>query len=150
MSARPEADELAGIAHLRLVVIIALKLIDIDQKFRWSGFTCEWMDGHESPLIMGCYWICLVWHAVVAMQILVLNSGSSSLKFQLIETDPERVLAHGLVDKIGHPDASVTYEAAGSSKSHFAKTIPDHKDAIQAAFDCMRQSEGVLGDLQDI
>src|SRR5437764_10171322 len=75
------------------------------------------------------------------MKILVLNAGSSSLKFELFEA-ADRVLAHGTVEKIGHPDASVTYQVGGT-KSHFAKMIPEHKDAIRAAFECM-------GDLQDI
>ncbi len=82
------------------------------------------------------------------MKILVLNSGSSSLKFQLFG-DNDRVLAHGVIEKIGHPDASITYQA-GTTKSTFSKSIPEHKDAIQAAFECMRESAGVLGNLQDI
>jgi acetate kinase len=77
------------------------------------------------------------------MRILVLNSGSSSLKFQLFDAG-ERVLAHGVVDKIGHPDASITYQTGGT-KSHFAKAIPEHKDAIQAAFECMRDFHDIEG-----
>lgn len=90
------------------------------------------------------------------MKILVLNSGSSSLKFQLFEIqienterESDRKLAHGVVERIGHSDANITYEAGGR-KSRFQKPVPEHKDAIQTAFDCMRESQGVLGDLQDI
>ena len=83
------------------------------------------------------------------MRVLVLNSGSSSLKFQLMDTDPERTLAHGTIEKIGEDGAAVKYEAGGKTDK-FTKAIPDHKEAIQAAFDCMTASEGVIGDLQEI
>jgi acetate kinase len=83
------------------------------------------------------------------VRVLVLNSGSSSLKFQLIETGLERTLAHGVIEKIGEDDSPVKFEAGGKTDK-FTKIIPDHKVAIQAAFDCMTASEGVIGDLQEI
>ncbi len=83
------------------------------------------------------------------MRVLVLNSGSSSLKFQLMETSPERTLAHGAVERIGASDAAIKFEAGGQPDK-FTKAIPDHKSAIQAAFDCMTAAKGVIGDLQEI
>lgn len=83
------------------------------------------------------------------MRVLVLNSGSSSLKFQLMETSPERTLAHGAVERIGESDAAIKFEAGGTPRK-FTKAIPDHKSAIQAAFDCMTAAKGVIGDLQEI
>ncbi len=91
------------------------------------------------------------------MKVLVLNSGSSSLKFRLIETSPEqvdsesdRLIAHGEVSRIGEPDSSVKYEVTGGARNSQTRGIPDHKQAIAAAFECMRESEDVLGDLQEI
>ena len=83
------------------------------------------------------------------VRVLVLNSGSSSLKFQLMETSPERTLAHGAVEKIGEDEGAVKYEAVGKT-SKSTKAVPDHKAAIQLAFDLMTASEGVIGDLQEI
>lgn len=64
------------------------------------------------------------------MNILVLNSGSSSLKFQLIDMQTERVLAKGLCERIGLPDSSVTYQAHGIKTTQKA-AITDHSGAIQ-------------------
>ena len=81
------------------------------------------------------------------MKILVLNSGSSSLKFQLIETTPERIaanqdrlLAHGSVTRIGSADSAVSFETPGGAKSKFNRSIPEHQSAIEAAFECMKHS----------
>ena len=48
-----------------------------------------------------------------------------------------------MVEKIGHPDASITYQSGGT-KSHFAKAVPDHKDAIQAAFERMQDGTALV------
>ena len=50
------------------------------------------------------------------MVILVLNSGSSSVKFQLIDTKDETALAKGVVEKIGSSDAISTYKPKGKNK----------------------------------
>ena len=70
------------------------------------------------------------------MNILVLNCGSSTVKFQVIETDAKRIradldrcLARGLVEQIGGK-ALVTLEAAGQPKERFAQPLRDHHDAI--------------------
>jgi acetate kinase len=91
------------------------------------------------------------------MKILVLNCGSSSLKFQLIETTEEqikanedRLLAHGILERIGSLDAIVSYESAGKPKVKFSKPILKHKEAIETAFECMTGSAGVIGALQEI
>lgn len=71
------------------------------------------------------------------MNILVLNAGSSSLKFQLIRTDPERLandqdesLAKGIVDRIGG-QALLTFEAAGSPPRREAASVRDHQSAVE-------------------
>jgi acetate kinase len=70
------------------------------------------------------------------MNILVLNAGSSSLKFQLIRTDPERLasdqdemLARGVVDRIGG-QALLTFEAAGQPPRREAASVRDHQSAV--------------------
>jgi acetate kinase len=91
------------------------------------------------------------------MKILVLNCGSSSLKFQLIDTTPERihadkdeVLAHGAIEKIGSGQAMVTYQPADGPKIREASPILKHKEAIQAAFDFMTGEHGVVKSLDEI
>jgi acetate kinase len=91
------------------------------------------------------------------MKILVLNCGSSSLKFQLVETTPERisndtdiVLAQGAIEKIGSGDALVSYQQAGCPKVREGKPILHHKEAIQTAFDLMTGPGGVIRHLEEI
>ena len=74
------------------------------------------------------------------MKILVLNCGSSSLKFQLIETSPEQIaanqdrqLAAGAISKIGSADSTIAFEAGGA-KTKDAHAVLTHKDAITEAF----------------
>lgn len=71
------------------------------------------------------------------MNVLVLNAGSSSLKFQLIRTDPERLasdqdeqLAKGIIDRIGG-QALLTLEAAGAPPRREAATVRDHRSAVE-------------------
>lgn len=91
------------------------------------------------------------------MLILVLNCGSSSLKYQLIETSSEqiaansdRTLAHGAVERIGFDDAVSTYQTAGGAKE--VKTLPilQHKEAIQLAFDHLTAPGSPLTNLKQI
>jgi len=74
------------------------------------------------------------------MLILVLNCGSSSLKYQLIVTSAEqiagnsdRALAQGAVERIGFEDAVCTFQVAGGEKQTKTAAILRHKDAIQTA-----------------
>jgi acetate kinase len=91
------------------------------------------------------------------MKILVLNCGSSSLKFQLIETAPEliasnqdRLLAHGTIEKIGSADAIVSFSAHGGASSKSSRPILTHKEAIETAFECMSTADGIVSDLKEI
>ena len=60
------------------------------------------------------------------MNILVLNCGSSSLKYQLINMDDESVIAKGLVERIGIEGASLTHKPTGKDKFVLETSIPDH------------------------
>ncbi len=85
------------------------------------------------------------------MKILVLNCGSSSVKFQLIETSPEqiaanqdRLLARGAVEKIGTAEAIVSYEVPGKTSTKFSREILDHKTAIKTAAGALTDPAGAV------
>ena len=84
------------------------------------------------------------------MNILVINCGSSSLKFQLINSDTEEVLAKGLCERIGI-DGALTYQPAGGAKEETKPAMPDHKVAIQLVLDAlMNEKTGVIKDLAEV
>ena len=75
------------------------------------------------------------------MKILVLNCGSSSLKFQVIEMDNENVLAKGLIEKIGKEDSSLTFCKGKSDKIKKETLIKNHKEGVQLVFDILTSEE---------
>ena len=84
------------------------------------------------------------------MNVLVINCGSSSLKFQLIDSESENVLAKGLCERIGI-DGSLTYQPAGGEKVKSEKAMPTHTEAIQFVIDALTDSEtGVVKSLSKI
>ena len=90
------------------------------------------------------------------MKILVLNCGSSSVKFQYIETDLERIdrnqdrrLASGLVEKIGTPEAAASCQAGERTTRDVGLEIADHHAAI-AKVVAMLQQTGALADPKEI
>ncbi|MBR5337232.1 MAG: acetate kinase [Lachnospiraceae bacterium] len=84
------------------------------------------------------------------MNILVINCGSSSLKFQLINSDSEEVLAKGLCERIGI-DGALTYQKSGCDKEESKPAMPDHKKAIQLVLDAlMNDKTGVIKDLKEV
>ena len=84
------------------------------------------------------------------MNVLVINCGSSSLKFQLINSDTEAVLAKGLCERIGI-DGRLTYQPAGGEKTTEDKAMPTHTEAIQFVIDALTDSErGVVNSLEEI
>lgn len=83
------------------------------------------------------------------MKILVVNCGSSSLKFQLIDSETENVSASGLCERIGL-DGSVTYKANGE-KYEKEIALPDHEVAIKTVLELLLDKEiGVLDSLSEI
>ncbi|MGF7431778.1 acetate kinase [Thermoanaerobacterium thermosaccharolyticum] len=84
------------------------------------------------------------------MKILVINCGSSSLKYQLIESDDGSVLAKGLAERIGINDSLLTHNANGE-KIKIKKDMKDHKDAIKLVLDALVNSDyGVIKDMSEI
>lgn len=84
------------------------------------------------------------------MNVLVINCGSSSLKFQLINSDSEEVLAKGLCERIGI-DGSLTYQPQGGEKVKTDKAMPTHTEAIQFVIDALTDDKtGVVKSLDEI
>ncbi|MCI9082116.1 MAG: acetate kinase [Lachnospiraceae bacterium] len=84
------------------------------------------------------------------MNILVINCGSSSLKYQVIDSDTEAVLAKGLCERIGL-DGRLVYQKAGGEKEITDADMPTHKQAIQMVLDALVNPEtGALKSLNEI
>ncbi len=84
------------------------------------------------------------------MNVLVINCGSSSLKFQLINSESEEVLAKGLCERIGI-DGSLTYQPDGGEKVKSDKAMPTHTEAIQFVIDALTDEKtGVVKSLDEI
>ncbi|NLL18938.1 MAG: acetate kinase [Clostridia bacterium] len=85
------------------------------------------------------------------MKVLVLNSGSSSVKYQLFDMQQETVLAKGLVERIGLEGAVLNHQPGGGEKLSFQRDIPDHSVAIKMVLDALVNSEhGVLESIEEI
>lgn len=80
--------------------------------------------------------------------VLAINAGSSSLKFQLIEMPDENVLAKGLVERIGINDSEFTIEY-GDEKDSMVTDIPDHGEAVKILLEKLKGS-GVIKSLDEI
>ncbi|KAA0111420.1 acetate kinase [Mycolicibacterium sp. P1-5] len=78
--------------------------------------------------------------------VLVLNSGSSSLKYQLLEPDTATSLAHGMVERIGEETSTATL-ASGTSEIRRDGPITDHEAALRTAFDLFAEAGRDLGDM---
>ena len=81
------------------------------------------------------------------MKILVINCGSSSLKYQLIDMDNESVLAKGLCERIGIEGSKLTHQPAGKDKYVIENPMPTHKTAIEMVMAALQDPEhGVIKD----
>lgn len=84
------------------------------------------------------------------MNVLVINCGSSSLKYQLINSDTENVLAKGLCERIGI-DGRLVYQKAGLDKEITEAAMPTHKQAIQMVLDALvNEKTGAIASLSEI
>lgn len=85
------------------------------------------------------------------MKVLVINCGSSSLKYQVLDMTTEAVLAKGLVERIGMDGSIITHEKIGMDK--FILTVPmkDHQDAIGHVLDAIQDADhGVVVSMDEI
>lgn len=84
------------------------------------------------------------------MNVLIINCGSSSLKYQVINSDTEDVLAKGLCERIGI-DGRLVYQPAGKDKITTETSMPTHKQAIQLVLEALiNKDHGVLKSLDEI
>lgn len=84
------------------------------------------------------------------MNVLVINCGSSSLKYQLINSDTEAVLAKGLCERIGI-DGRLVYQKAGCDKEITEAPMPTHKEAIQMVLDALTNDKtGAIESLKEV
>ena len=84
------------------------------------------------------------------MNVLVINCGSSSLKYQLINSDTEDVLAKGLCERIGI-DGRLVYQKAGNDKEITEAAMPTHKEAIQMVLDALvNDKTGAIKSLSEV
>ena len=85
------------------------------------------------------------------MNILVINCGSSSLNYQLINSDTEAVLAKGLCERIGIEGSQITYQPAGGDKEVTVSPMPTHTQAIQLVLDALtNEKNGVIKSLKEV
>ena len=85
------------------------------------------------------------------MKVLVINCGSSSLKYQLLDSDTEEVLAKGLCERIGIDGSVITYQKAGADKIKTETPMPDHTKAVELVIAALTNPEtGVIKDLSEI
>lgn len=84
------------------------------------------------------------------MNVLVINCGSSSLKYQLIDSESENVLAKGLCERIGI-DGRLVYQKAGLDKEITDAPMPTHKEAIQLVLDALtNEKTGAIKSLKEV
>ena len=85
------------------------------------------------------------------MKILVINCGSSSLKYQLIDSDTEEVLAKGLCERIGIDGSNIAHQKAGGEKVKEIADMPDHTAAVELVIKKLTdEKEGVIASLSEI
>ena len=85
------------------------------------------------------------------MKILVINCGSSSLKYQLIDMENESVVAKGLCERIGIEGSKLTHQPSGKDKFVIEKPMPTHKTAIEMVMEALQDADhGVIKDTSEI
>ena len=85
------------------------------------------------------------------MKILVINCGSSSLKYQLIDMEHEGVLAKGLCERIGIDGSRLTHKPTGKEKFEVEKPMKDHRVAVEMVLEALQDKDhGVIESRDDI
>ncbi len=85
------------------------------------------------------------------MKVLVINAGSSSLKYQLLDMDTEKVLAKGLAERIGIDGSNVSYQPAEGEKIVVEEPLKDHKDALDIIIEKLTDPKvGVIENIEEI
>lgn len=85
------------------------------------------------------------------MKVLVVNCGSSSIKYQLVDMTDESVLAKGLVDRVGIPGTVLKHEPVGKDEVVIKKDLPDHTEGMKLVLDVLVNPEyGVIDSMDEI
>ena len=85
------------------------------------------------------------------MKVLVINCGSSSLKYQVLDMETETLLAKGLVERIGMEGSVIGHEKIGEDKIKTEVPMKDHKDAIAQVLAAVQDPDhGVVKSLDEI
>ncbi len=85
------------------------------------------------------------------MKILVMNCGSSSLKYQLIDMNDESVLAKGLAERIGIDGSKLTHKPTGKEKYEIETPMPDHGRAVELVLEALSDPvHGVISSPDEI
>lgn len=85
------------------------------------------------------------------MKVLVINCGSSSLKFQLINSEDDSVLAKGLCERIGLEGSRLVYNKASQEKEIINEDMPNHKRAVELVIAALTdKNKGVIESLKDV
>ena len=83
--------------------------------------------------------------------ILVINAGSSSLKYQLIDIDEEKVIAKGICERIGIAKSVLSYKSASGESLEKESPMKTHEDAIKLVLDVLTDKQvGVISDMSSI
>ena len=83
-------------------------------------------------------------------RVLVVNTGSSSIKYQLFEMDPQKVLASGLVERIGEAGSKLTHRAGDAEPLVVEERVADHSDGFDRVFKAFETAGGPITDLAGI
>ena len=87
------------------------------------------------------------------MVILVLNCGSSSIKYQVIDMEPSssKLLAKGIVERIGLPEGDLVHKPVGKENFELHQPIPDHTTGIKLVLDALTDpAHGVIASLDEV
>ena len=85
------------------------------------------------------------------MKVLVLNCGSSSIKYKLYNMDDESVLAQGGVERIGIDNAFIKVKLPNGEKKQIMADLPTHKEGVALVFQCLLDPEfGAIKSLDEI
>ena len=85
------------------------------------------------------------------MKVLVINCGSSSLKYQLIDSQTEEVLAKGLCERIGIDGSKLTHKPTGKEDYVVESPMKDHQIAVKLVLDALTDKDhGVIADIKEI
>ena len=85
------------------------------------------------------------------MKVLVINAGSSSLKYQIIEMDTETMLCKGVVEKIGQENACLVHKPEGKEKYEKVEPILNHTVALQKVLAILCDEKyGIIKDVSEI